>query len=158
MRRDDDMVQAHVSVQRTAVVRPVHLKSSFALRKRCCKNWRPLLISCRSASASSKQAVQDDQVQLGKTGTHLVHSFDQAAASKIQCYKLTLHPTGITVNSLAIGAWQWGDISFWGYDTYGGYGEDEIRLIPGLLLPSASVSILYSCNIAAVLLCGHTSS
>lgn len=31
------------------------------------------------------------------------------------------------MNSLAIGAWQWGDKSFWGYDTYGGYGEDEIR-------------------------------
>ena len=37
---------------------------------------------------------------------------------------------GIKVNSLAIGAWQWGDKSFWGYDTYGGYGEDEIRQVP----------------------------
>ncbi|KAL3136261.1 hypothetical protein ABBQ32_007270 [Trebouxia sp. C0010 RCD-2024] len=95
------MVQAHVSALQTAVVRTVHCKSSFAPRKRCCKNERPLVISCKSVSVSSKQAVQDDQVQLGKTG--------------------------ITVNSLAIGAWQWGDISFWGYDTYGGYGEDEIR-------------------------------
>ena len=34
---------------------------------------------------------------------------------------------GVKVNSLAIGAWQWGDVSFWGFDTYGGYGEDEIR-------------------------------
>lgn len=54
-----------------------------------------------AASTSTKQPVQDDQVELGKTG--------------------------VKVNSLAIGAWQWGDVSFWGFDTYGGYGEDEIR-------------------------------
>ena len=34
---------------------------------------------------------------------------------------------GIKVNSLAIGAWQWGDASFWGFNSYGKYGEDEIR-------------------------------
>ena len=35
--------------------------------------------------------------------------------------------TGIKVNSLAIGAWQWGDKSFWGYDTFGDYGDEQIR-------------------------------
>lgn len=38
------------------------------------------------------------------------------------------YPTGIKVNALAIGAWQWGDKSFWGYDTFGDYGDEQIRL------------------------------
>ena len=87
-------------------------------------------------------------MQLGKTGTHLSHSSSFQVVQQRQKHShvhLTAHPAGIKVHSLAIGAWQWGDISFWGYDTYGGYGEDEIRFVPGLLLQSPLV--LYACKL-----------
>lgn len=35
--------------------------------------------------------------------------------------------TGIKVSALALGAWSWGDRSFWGYGGYGNYGEDQVR-------------------------------
>lgn len=93
------MVQAHLSTMQTGAVQ-LRQQSFPGPRLRNIKSRRCLTVN-NAASTSIKQAVQEDQVELGKTG--------------------------IKVNSLAIGAWQWGDKSFWGYDTYGGYGEDEIR-------------------------------
>ncbi|DBB15730.1 TPA: hypothetical protein ACH3X3_003937 [Trebouxia sp. C0006] len=94
------MVQAQIGSVQTSVVRLRQCNSCATSRMPANKARRAFSVS-NAASTSAKQAVQDDQVELGKTG--------------------------IKVNSLAIGAWQWGDKSFWGYDTYGGYGEDEIR-------------------------------
>lgn len=55
----------------------------------------------RSAAATAERKITDDQVELGKTG--------------------------IKVSALALGAWSWGDRSFWGYGGYGNYGEDQVR-------------------------------
>ncbi|KAK9831705.1 hypothetical protein WJX74_006595 [Apatococcus lobatus] len=63
---------------------------------------RTAIVRAAAPATTPKGTVMDDQVELGKTG--------------------------IKVNSLAIGAWQWGDASFWGFGSYGNYGEDEIRL------------------------------
>ncbi|KAK9799851.1 hypothetical protein WJX73_010006 [Symbiochloris irregularis] len=74
--------------------------SSLATAGRRRQHINRSVIRCAAATAPSK-AVVEDQVEIGKSG--------------------------IMVSSLAIGAWQFGDISFWGYSTYGGYGEDQIR-------------------------------
>ena len=130
----------------TLQISPLHSKSLFAPRKRCWDSRRPIIIR-HAASVSSKQ-IQDDQVELGKTGLQAYaplsktrHKLQIRLHTPILRYNSQIaFATGIKVNSLAIGAWQWGDISFWGYDTYGGYGEDEIRsvYIPLLLLGTQS--------------------
>ena len=50
----------------TLQISPLHSKSLFAPRKRCWDSRRPIIIR-HAASVSSKQ-IQDDQVELGKTG------------------------------------------------------------------------------------------
>lgn len=57
-------------------------KSLYALRKRSCSSRRPQ--SIRSAASVSTKQVQDDQVELGKTGTQAVciTSFRSCVSSK----------------------------------------------------------------------------
>ncbi len=63
----DTMVQAQIGSMQTSVVRLRQCKSCATSRMRAIKARRAFSVS-NAASTSAKQAVQDDQVELGKTG------------------------------------------------------------------------------------------
>ena len=59
-------MQCQVGNLKISPLRSGYCNSFLTSRKRCCDNRRPIAIT-NAASVSSKQ-VQDDQVELGKTG------------------------------------------------------------------------------------------
>lgn len=111
------------------------LKRPARAAARCSRRAAP--VRAAVPALTPKGTVMDDQVELGKTGLAVLSYICICQAALSQCTYLAasmdvLKPSGdpgagIKVNSLAIGAWQWGDASFWGFNSYGKYGEDEIR-------------------------------